>query len=47
MVNAVVELESLTQTQTQGASHAGPLSASLTIIECLTYQIDEIGHAQE
>jgi AP-3 complex subunit beta len=48
VANAVVELKSLVQTQMQmqGASHAGPSSAPLTIVERLAYRIDEIRHAQ-
>lgn len=46
MANAVVELKSLVQTQMQGATHAGPSSAPLTIVERLAYRIDEIRHAQ-
>jgi AP-3 complex subunit beta len=32
--------------QTHGASHGGPSSAPLTIVERLTYRIDEIRHAR-
>ncbi|KAH9958555.1 adaptin N terminal region-domain-containing protein [Russula dissimulans] len=43
--NAVVELKSLVQTQMQGATHAGPSLAPLTIVERLAYRINEIRHA--
>ena len=46
VANAVVELKSLVQTQMQGATHAGPSSTPLTIVERLAYRIDEIRHAQ-
>ncbi|KAN0120918.1 Adaptin N terminal region domain containing protein [Russula decolorans] len=46
VANAVVELKSLVQTQMQGATHAGPSSIPLTIVERLAYRIDEIRHAQ-
>ena len=46
MASAVVELKSLVQSQMPGASHAGPSSAPLTIVERLAYRIDEIRHAQ-
>lgn len=46
VANAVIELKSLVQTQTQGATHAGPSSTPLTIVERLAYRIDEIRHAQ-
>jgi len=46
VASAVVELKSLVQSQMPGASHAGPSSAPLTIVERLAYRIDEIRHAQ-
>ncbi|KAI0293827.1 adaptin N terminal region-domain-containing protein [Russula brevipes] len=46
VASAVVELKSLVQTQMQGATHAGPSSAPLTIVERLAYRIDEIRHPQ-
>ncbi|SRR6266404_5382390 len=46
VASAVVELKTLVQTQTNGATHTGSTSAPLTIVERLAYRIDEIRHAQ-
>ena len=46
VANSVVELKSLVQTQMQNATHAGPSSMPLMIVERLAYRIDEIRHAR-
>lgn len=46
VASAVVELKTLVQAQMHIASHPGPSSAPLTIVERLAYRIDEIRHAQ-
>ncbi|KAH9018479.1 adaptin N terminal region-domain-containing protein [Lactarius pseudohatsudake] len=46
VASAVVELKTLVQAQMHTASHPGPSSAPLTIVERLAYRIDEIRHAK-
>ncbi|KAH9028534.1 adaptin N terminal region-domain-containing protein [Lactarius hengduanensis] len=46
VASAVVELKTLVQAQMHTASHTGPSSAPLTIVERLAYRIDEIRHAK-
>ncbi|KAH9057872.1 adaptin N terminal region-domain-containing protein [Lactarius vividus] len=46
VASAVIELKTLVQAQMHTASHPGPSSAPLTIVERLAYRIDEIRHAK-